>query len=47
VLEEVVKDPDIAMIVGTRTADDVRTSIRVGGAGLAKAYSRLAASCTK
>ena len=41
------KDATSVIIVGTRTSENVRTSIRVGGIGFAKAFPRLAANCPK
>jgi hypothetical protein len=41
------KDRSGAMVVGTRTTDNVRTSTRFGGVGLSKAYSRFAEACAK
>lgn len=40
-------DPSSVIVVGTKTSDNMRTSIRVGGAGFAKAFPRLAADCGK
>ena len=47
VLEKLRKDPATAMVVGTRTSENVRTSIRVGGSGFAKAFPQLASRCGK
>jgi hypothetical protein len=44
-VEKLMKDPTAAILVSTRTSDNTRTSIRVGGTGLAKAYSQFAARC--
>ena len=41
------KDPSGTVVVGTRTSDNVRTSIRVGSAGFSKAFSQLEAECAK
>ena len=46
-VERLRNDPSGMVTVGTRTSDNVRTSIRVGGAGFAKAFSRLASDCAK
>jgi hypothetical protein len=40
-------DPNSVLVVGTKTSDNMRTSIRVGGAGFAKVFPRLAAGCGK
>jgi hypothetical protein len=45
VIERLSKDPTDAIVVTTRTTDNTRTNIRVGGSGFAKAYSRFAARC--
>jgi hypothetical protein len=44
-LERLRKDPDGVIIVGTRTADNFSTSIRVGTAGFAKALAQFPAYC--
>ena len=46
-IEKLRKDPESVMIVGTRTTDNVRTSIRVGSTGFGKAFSRFATDCGK
>lgn len=46
-IDKLRKDPESVIIVGTRTADNVRTSIRVGSTGFGKAFSRLSTDCGK
>ena len=46
-VERLRKDPTSVIVVGTKTNDDVNTSIRVGATGFAKAFSSFAADCTK
>jgi hypothetical protein len=46
-VERLLKDPTEAILVTTRTTDNTRTSIRVGGSGFSKAYSQFAARCRK
>lgn len=46
-VERLSRQPNAVVIVGTRTADDVRTHIRLGGSGLAKVYPRFAADCSR
>jgi hypothetical protein len=46
-LEKLRTDPSGTVVVGTRTTDNVRTSIRVGSAGFAKAFLRLSSNCGK
>ncbi|NIK46012.1 hypothetical protein [Variibacter gotjawalensis] len=46
-LERMRDEPANALTIGTRTSDNLRTSIRVGSVGLAKAYEGLAADCRK
>lgn len=43
--ENLSRQPNAVLVVGTRTTDDVRTSTRFGGTGLAKIYPRFAARC--
>jgi hypothetical protein len=46
-IEQLRKNPESVIIVGTRTEDNVRTSIRVGSTGFGKAFSRLTNECAK
>ena len=39
------KDPTSVIIVGTKTTDEVRTSIRVGSTGFAKVFPRVGVGC--
>lgn len=45
VIEKLSKSDAAAIVVGTRTTDNVRTSTRFGGTGLSKLYPRFAAEC--
>ena len=44
-IETLRTDPDSVVVVSTKTSDDVRTLIRLGGTGFAKAYPRLKKDC--
>lgn len=46
-VEKLRNDPTSVIVVGTKTTDGIRTSIRVGGTGFAKAYKKFAADCGK
>jgi hypothetical protein len=46
-VEKLRKDPTATMIVGTRTVDDVRTSIRVGATGFVQGFPKVAAGCNR
>lgn len=46
-VEKLRSDPTATMTVGTKTVDDVRTSIRVGVTGFAQAFPKLAADCKR
>lgn len=39
------KDPSSVIVVDTRTSDKMRTSIRVGAMGFAKAFAKLSGEC--
>lgn len=43
--ERMSKDPSSVIIVDTRTSDKLRTSIRVGAMGFAKAFAKLSGEC--
>ena len=46
-VEKLRNDSTATMVVGTKTVDDVRTSIRVGVTGFAQAFPKLAADCKR
>ncbi|MCC7348773.1 MAG: hypothetical protein IT538_15395, partial [Variibacter sp.] len=46
-LDKFRRDSNNVMVVGTKSGDGMRTSIRVGSAGFAREFSRLADSCGK
>lgn len=47
VVERLRDDPTGTLTIGTKTADNLRTSIRIGGSGFAQAYPRMASACGK
>jgi hypothetical protein len=46
-VEKLKNDPTVTMTVGTKTADDVRTSIRIGVTGFMQGFPKLAADCKR
>ena len=46
-VEKLRNDPTATMVVGTKTVDDVRTSIRVGVTGFVQSFPKLAADCKR
>ncbi|MBN8956043.1 MAG: hypothetical protein J0H17_05580 [Rhizobiales bacterium] len=47
VIEKMRDDPAGTLTIGTKTIGNVRTSIRVGGTGLAQAYPQWASDCAR
>jgi hypothetical protein len=47
VVKKLREDPTVAMIVGTKTTENARTSIRLGGIGFPQSFPQLAADCQK
>jgi hypothetical protein len=45
--EKMSKDPGSVIVVDTRTSDKMRTSIRVGAMGFAKAFTKLSGECSR